>query len=102
MLQQPDPVVMLAPSFAAAFLDARPGQIIAALRRCGFAAVYEVAFGADLVSEAYQRLYNEDPVRMLITTPCPAAVLYIEKYAVDLLPLSFARSCRRWRPWGKL
>jgi two-component system, NtrC family, sensor kinase len=81
-----DPVVMLAPSFAAAFLDARPGQIVAALRRCGFAAVYEVAFGADLVSEAYAKLYNEDPVRMLITTPCPAAVFYIEKFAVELLP----------------
>jgi two-component system NtrC family sensor kinase len=86
VLRHPDPVVMLAPSFAAAFLDARPGQIIAALRRCGFTAVQEVAFGADLVSEVYQRLYNDDPVRMLITTPCPAAVLYIEKYAVDLLP----------------
>src|SRR5512137_1530199 len=31
ILREPDPVVMLAPSFAAAFLDARPGQIIAAL-----------------------------------------------------------------------
>ena len=26
------------------------------------------------------------PVRLLITTPCPAAVLYIEKFGVDLLP----------------
>jgi two-component system, NtrC family, sensor kinase len=86
VLGKPDPAIMLAPSFAAAFLDARPGQIIAALRKCGFAGVYEVAFGADLVSAVYQKLYNNDPVRMLITTPCPAAVLYIEKYAVDLVP----------------
>ena len=86
VLKQRDPVVIVAPSFAATFLEVRPGQIVAALRRCGFAGVYEVAFGADLVGEAYQKLYNADPVRMLITTPCPAAVLYIEKYAVDLLP----------------
>jgi len=86
ILREPDPVVMLAPSFAAAFLDARPGQIMAALRRCGFAGVYEVAFGADLVGEVYRRLYNEDPVRLLVTTPCPAAVLYIEKFGVDILP----------------
>lgn len=86
VLASSDPVIMLAPSFAAAFLDARPGQIIAALRRCGFAGVHEVAFGADLVSDVYQRLYNEDPVRLLITTPCPAAVLYIEKYASELVP----------------
>lgn len=86
ILSGPDPVVMLAPSFAAAFLDLRPGQVIAALRKCGFSAVYEVAFGADLVSRVYEKLYNEDPVRMLITTPCPAAVFYIEKYAVDLMP----------------
>jgi two-component system NtrC family sensor kinase len=86
VLQHPEPVIMLAPSFAAAFLESRPGQIIAALRRCGFAGVHEVAFGADLVSEVYQRIYNDDPARILITTPCPAAVLYIAKYAVDLLP----------------
>jgi two-component system, NtrC family, sensor kinase len=86
ILKKQDPVIMLAPSFAAAFLDARPGQIIAALRRCGFRGVYEVAFGADLVGEVYRRLYNEDPVRLLVTTPCPAAVLYIEKFGVDILP----------------
>jgi two-component system, NtrC family, sensor kinase len=86
ILREPDPVVMIAPSFAAAFLDARPGQIIAALRLCGFAGVYEVAFGADLVGKVCQRLYNEDPVRLLITTPCPAGILYIEKFGVNLLP----------------
>ena len=85
ILKHQDPVVMLAPSFSAAFLDARPGQIIAALRQAGFAAVHDVAFGADLVSEIYQKLYNEDPARTLITTPCPAGVLYIQKYASDLV-----------------
>ncbi|MBF0544091.1 MAG: histidine kinase [Candidatus Riflebacteria bacterium] len=86
LLGEKKPVIILAPSFAAAFLKARPGQIIAALRRCGFVSVYEVAFGAELVSNLYQKLYNEDPVRMLISTPCPVAVQYIGKYAVNLLP----------------
>ena len=86
LLDQGDAVVMVAPSFPAAFPDLRPGQVVAALRRCGFQGVYEVAFGADLVSREYKRLYEEDPSRMRISTPCPAAVAYIQKFAAALLP----------------
>jgi len=78
---------MVAPSFPSAFPDLRPGQVIAALRHSGFRGVYEVAFGADLVSREYHRLYNEDPTRKMISTPCPATVAYIQKYAAELLPL---------------
>ncbi len=79
-------LALLAPSFPAAFPEWRPGQLIAALRRLGFAAVHEVAFGADLVSRAYRELRAAAPDRLLITTPCPAANAYIQKYAVELLP----------------
>ncbi len=80
-------VVMVAPSFPAAFPDCRPGQVVAGLRLAGFSGVYEVAFGADLVTREYQKLYNSDPVSLMISTACPAAVSYIEKHAVELLPL---------------
>ncbi len=79
-------LAMIAPSFPAAFTEWRPGQVVAALRRLGFAAVHEVAFGADLVSRAYQELHAAAPDRLLITTPCPAAYGFIQKYAVELLP----------------
>jgi signal transduction histidine kinase/iron only hydrogenase large subunit-like protein len=79
-------LAIVAPSFPAAFPDWRPGQVVAALRRLGFAGVHEVAFGADMVSRAYQQLHAEAPDRLLITTPCPAAYGFIQKYAVELLP----------------
>jgi two-component system NtrC family sensor kinase len=85
-LQAGQAVVMLAPSFPAAF-DARPGQIVAGLRRVGFAGVYEVAFGADLVSREYRKLHAQAPDRLLITTPCPAAVEFVVKFAPELVPL---------------
>jgi two-component system, NtrC family, sensor kinase len=85
-LQAREAVVMLAPSFPAAF-EARPGQIVAGLRRAGFVGVYEVAFGADLVSQEYRRLRERAPDRLLITTPCPAAVEYVRKFATELVPL---------------
>ena len=86
LLRQGNAVVMVAPSFPAAFPTLRPGQIIAALRHSGFLGVFEVAFGADLVSLEYHRLYSEDPTRTMISTPCPATVTYIQKFAVELLP----------------
>jgi signal transduction histidine kinase/NAD-dependent dihydropyrimidine dehydrogenase PreA subunit len=77
----------LAPSFPAGFHPARPGQVVHALRRLGFAEVWEVAFGAELVSRAYAALFekarrNQDRV---ITTPCPAIVGFVEKYMAPLI-----------------
>lgn len=79
--------LLLAPSFPAAFSHWSPGQVIAALRRTGFVAVHEVAFGADLVGAAYRKIRGEQPHRLMVTTPCPAAVAYVRKYAVELLPM---------------
>ena len=80
-----DTVLMLAPSYPAAYRW-RPGQVVAAARRAGFAAVYEVAFGAEMVSRAYRRMYDSDPERLMITSACPAAVGYLQLYAPALLP----------------
>jgi signal transduction histidine kinase/NAD-dependent dihydropyrimidine dehydrogenase PreA subunit len=73
---------IIAPSFPAAFADTRPGCIVAALRRLGFAQVWEVAFGAELVSREYARLARA-AIRggqTVVSTPCPAIVSYVQKY----------------------
>jgi iron only hydrogenase large subunit-like protein/nitrogen-specific signal transduction histidine kinase len=85
---------MLAPSFPAAFLDVPPDRLVGALRECGFAGVYEVAFGADLVSYAYYRLfYDHQGAKKaggipgpFISSPCPAVVSYVEKIHPELVP----------------
>ena len=77
---------LLAPSFPAAYPQWEPGQVVSALRRAGFEGVHEVAFGADLVSAAYQRLQQEDPERLVLTTACPAVVGFVQKYAPELVP----------------
>ncbi|MDI7277778.1 MAG: [Fe-Fe] hydrogenase large subunit C-terminal domain-containing protein, partial [Anaerolineae bacterium] len=76
----------LAPSFPAAFSELEPGQVASAVRALGFAEVLEVAFGAELVGRAYARLAQERPDHLIITTPCPALVAYVEKYAPSLVP----------------
>ncbi|MBN1834614.1 MAG: 4Fe-4S binding protein, partial [Spirochaetales bacterium] len=81
---------MLAPSFPAAFLELRPGQVVGALRAAGFDGVFEVAFGADLVSYAYYRRFQEllgpDAAGFIISSPCPAVVSYVEKMYPELVP----------------
>ena len=70
----------LAPSFAAAFDNLSPGQIIAGVRALGFDQVWEVAFGADLIIDEYLEIYRSKILPTLITSPCPAVVGFIEKY----------------------
>ena len=76
----PEIIACLAPSFPAAFPQAKPGQIITAVRSLGFPEVMEVAFGADLVAKAHARLAKENPDKLYISSPCPALILYIKKY----------------------
>lgn len=76
----------LAPSFPAAFYPLAPGKVIAALRRLGFAEIWEVAFGAELISREYAKLFEKSQRTgdRVITTPCPAIVAYVEKYMPEL------------------
>jgi len=86
MLAGKEPVeACLAPSFPAAFHKVKPGQVVSAARALGFAEVLEVAFGAELLGREYRRLAM-DSQRALISSPCPALVAYIEKYAPELIP----------------
>jgi two-component system NtrC family sensor kinase len=76
----------LAPSFPVAFHTVHPGKVIAALRRLGFHDVWEVAFGAELISREYAKLFKESlrTGRYVISTPCPAIVSYVSKYLPSL------------------
>jgi len=86
LLKADAPVIaVLAPSFPAAFHEVRPLQVVSALHQLGFARVYEVALGADLVGEEYARLTRTNVMPLIISSPCPAIVNYIEKYYPELL-----------------
>jgi two-component system NtrC family sensor kinase len=77
---------LVAPSFAAEFVDFPPGTLVAMIRALGFTSVHEISLGADLVAQAYKRLLEENPDKRYITTPCPAVVSYVRKYHSRLLP----------------
>lgn len=78
-------VVMLAPSFPGQLEeDETPGQVVAAYKKMGFYKVVEVAFGADLISKAYKKLYEEGG-RHYITTACPAVNYYVQKYHPEII-----------------
>jgi len=88
MLGEEVPVyACLAPSFPAAFPELESGRLAGGLRALGFSKVMEVAYGAQLVVEnGYLPLIHEGGMPVMITTPCPALVGYIEKYAPELVP----------------
>jgi len=76
----------IAPSFPAAFNMLAPGKVLAAIHRLGFAEVWSVAFGAELVAREYAGIFEErrKTGAPLIATPCPAVVAYVEKYMPTL------------------
>lgn len=76
----------LAPSFPAAFYSDNPAKIISAIRKLGFDEIWEVAFGAELISKKYVELFEKSQVSgdCVITSPCPAIVAYVEKYVPTL------------------
>jgi signal transduction histidine kinase len=108
----PTIIACLAPSFPAAFPQAKSGQIISGVRSLGFTEVMEVAFGADLVAKAHARMIRQDGKRRYISSPCPALVLYIKKYFPSLVPhltpivspmVAMGRVIKRaYRPGGKV
>jgi len=75
---------IIAPSFPAAFDDiADDKQLTGMIRELGFAYVGEVAFGADLVAQAYKRLFKTSPALPYINSDCPAIVNYVRYYLPD-------------------
>ncbi len=67
---------VIAPSFAGQFSYAKPGQIIAGLKKIGFRNVVEAALGADIVAQKEARELTEKG--FLLSSCCPAFVSYIK------------------------
>ncbi len=74
---------LIAPSFPASFTENYP-KLPSALRKAGFKKVCETSFGADLISELYQKEILESNNKTLISSTCPAIYTYIEKYFPEL------------------
>ncbi|OPY65867.1 MAG: Sensor protein ZraS [Syntrophorhabdus sp. PtaU1.Bin050] len=79
-------IACLDPSFPAVFDIGTPGQLVTALKMLGFSEVWEGAFGAELVSQAYRGLVHKGPDQPLISSFCPVIVFYIQKYLPQLVP----------------
>ncbi len=77
-------LAVVAPSIAAQFTYAKPGQVIQGLRCLGFDAVVEAALGADMVADAEAREWAEKG--FLTSSCCPAFVDYIEKNFPEMVP----------------
>jgi iron only hydrogenase large subunit-like protein/PAS domain-containing protein len=81
LLQQTKQVfVSLAPSYVSEFPEIPTANMIAALRRLGFAGVSETALGAQQVSARVAKELREGGKKLLLSSACPAAVTYVQKY----------------------
>ena len=69
------------PSIAGEFDDVRDyRKFVTMIRKIGFSLVCEVSFGVDLVAQKQAALCNSFKGRSFITSHCPVANMYIEKY----------------------
>ncbi|NTW32451.1 MAG: 4Fe-4S binding protein, partial [Bacteroidetes bacterium] len=79
-------VAAIAPSFAAEFSEYEDHKIIVGMiKALGFKEVFEVAFGADIVADRYNKLFSGNKKEHYISSDCPAIVNYIEKYYPHLV-----------------
>jgi DNA-binding NtrC family response regulator/iron only hydrogenase large subunit-like protein len=86
-LKTEKPIACLAPSFVAQYSQYHPGQVISAVKKLGFTEVWEVAFGAYLVTQAYQKHVLSDQEKpYYISTSCPAIINLVEKHYPEFIP----------------
>jgi len=86
-------VVSLAPSFISEFTDWKQEELIAALKKLGFAAVSETALGADFLSARIAKdlasltfSRSPDKIPLMISSACPVIVEYVKLYNPQLAP----------------
>ena len=77
-------VAVLGCSFPAFFHNVAPGQLVAGLKRLGFAEVHEGAYGVELVAPLYAEALDKATVP-LISSHCPAIVDLIERHYPKLI-----------------
>ncbi|NPV54581.1 MAG: PAS domain-containing protein [Firmicutes bacterium] len=76
----------LAPSFVAAFPEARPGQVVAALRLLGFSFIQETSVAARFVAAGHRLLVEGGRGPWpIISSSCPAIVNLVEKHYPDMI-----------------
>ncbi len=85
LLAKEKTIAVVAPSFAASFPN-NYLKLPTALRKLGFSVVVETAFGADLISDQYLKIFESENDRTIISSACPAVVNYVEKYQPELVP----------------
>lgn len=78
-------IVSLAPSFVANYDNANITSMDKALKKLGFDHVEETAIGADIVTQEYQRIINEENPDVLITSCCHSINMLIQKYFPEAL-----------------
>lgn len=76
-------LLSLAPSWISEFEDLPEQQLIAAIRRLGFAGVSETALGAELVSAKVNDCLHCSEPGVYISSACPVVVEYIRKYSPE-------------------
>jgi len=80
-------MALVAPSYVAEFAELEDMTLFAGmLKKLGFAQIFEVGMGADLVAKAYETLINAHPEKGYINSDCPAIVSFVEKYHPELIP----------------
>ena len=77
---------IIAPSFAAEFSEINDyRKLVGMIRSLGFDFVNEVAFGADMVANEYEKLMEGEKNNPHISSDCPAIVYYIKQYHPGLV-----------------
>ena len=77
-------IAVLGCAFPAFFHYISPGQLVAGLKRLGFAEVHEGSYGAELIAAGYARAM-EQASAPLISSHCPAVVDLIERHYPKLI-----------------
>ncbi|CUX43043.1 [Fe-Fe] hydrogenase large subunit C-terminal domain-containing protein [Clostridium sp. C105KSO13] len=80
-------IISIAPSYQGVLEFARPGQVVDALIKLGFAEVRETAEGAVLVTAEYKKMILEKKMENIITTCCPSVNDLVEKYYPACVPM---------------
>jgi two-component system NtrC family sensor kinase len=79
-------ICCLDPAFPAVLTHGTPGQLVTALKLLGFTEVWEGAFGGELVTLSYRRLFEEQQMPTVITSNCAAIVYYVCRFMPSLVP----------------
>ena len=80
-------VACVAPSFAVEFDDLPDYKhLVGMIKKLGFNYVLEVAFGADIIANEYNKLFSNENEPITISTDCPATTYYVKHYAPELVP----------------